>query len=69
MDPVMESFIVLVYRRDGQGSEAVLAGLVERTSDGSRWPFGSVEELCAVLAAPAGGSGARTRGPQTRSDR
>lgn len=48
----MDSFVVMVYRREGEGRSAVVAGLVERTSDGMRRSFRTMEELWTVLAEP-----------------
>lgn len=63
-DRTMESFIIVVYRRDGEGSDAVVAGLVERSDDGTRQPFRSMEELWNLLKEPRHSAGRRsmTRG-------
>jgi hypothetical protein len=49
----MDNYIVRVYRRDSQHSEAVI-GLVESVEAQEKQPFHSLEELCNIVGSVPG---------------
>jgi hypothetical protein len=45
----VENYIVRIYRRD-HGDPERLTGLLESVEEGTRHPFHTLNELCALLA-------------------